>query len=183
MTSTPTDDAKHGTLLRIRHFLGSTILGNIIAATGIVIPIIFVIIGLNQEEPDDEPTITIDLSDQESIPRCVTVTGSAPILENKELWFANIANENDMYIEKIKHRTNGDWEITTKIGAIGGTGEEFDIFVFYLDEEMSKFLEGIVGLTDNEEGYWHANELPPGAYETESVTVIRNADVDDSDCF
>lgn len=134
------------------------------------------------ETPDPIP-VTFDLADGAAVPRCAVFSGTAPQLDGRTLWFANAEVGGAFYVKEVDRHADGEWEIRTTVGADDSAGLQAAIYVFYVDEATSAFLQGLHGVAlDDGPGYWYADALPPHLGEAAELAVERDGDPDSPAC-
>lgn len=112
---------------------------------------------------------------------CATLTGSAPVVDDHPLWLAVRPPDDRYYLFPADHHRDEQWDLTTTIGIAGDTGQQFNVFAFYLDEDMSDFLAGFQAHADDGElaADWHVKDLPPGVSDAPNQLFVRSADTEE----
>ncbi|MET8150152.1 hypothetical protein ACIBSW_08530 [Actinoplanes sp. NPDC049668] len=132
--------------------------------------------------PNNE--IEIELQDNEIVPHCLTLHGSAPHRDGMSIMEAHHSTANRYYFNRTI-RTKGDgFSMTSNIGGDSATGQSYILEVFYVSDEMTRFLLSLngVGETGVGAGQAFAGSLPPGAENVERRTVRRSERVDLAEC-
>jgi len=153
----------------------------IVAVIGVITSIAFGVIAINtdSESPATEdprkPDFTIDEFNGE-MPRCFTITGTAPQEAGKKLLLAHRTGNNKYYFVPVNPMKSGRWNVTQTMGS--GTGDvEFYFYLLQVDSTMSDFMGSIEALADDGSGgYYRTTMLPPGAQVKAESTTMSAAD-------
>lgn len=151
-----------------------------VAAAAIVGTVYPVIAAVSSPQADDPAQTGIEFNPIRSpMPRCLTLSGTAPADDNKELWLAfRAADASDFYLLHPRKDVDGRrWRITDTVGnGVGGVTHEF--FAFQIDGQMSEFLASIDPEAENGGGaYYFTTKLPPGVEVGEpDLTLVSAAD-------
>jgi hypothetical protein len=112
--------------------------------------------------PDDlAGEVTIDAPDV-PVPRCAMLRGSAPTLDGRRLWIGIRGEAERYYFRRVEYHREGRWEVITTVGGVDDEEKPFNIYAFYLNEDLSLFLGGLVAQDDQRVlQEWHTADLPP----------------------
>jgi hypothetical protein len=134
-------------------------------------------------EGEIDGSVEFDFDEGAVVPRCAALSGTAPQREGYTLWFANAESGGAYYVKEIDRHVGDEWEIRTTIGGDDSPGLRANVFVFYVDNDTSSFLQSIHGVASDEgPGYWSSELLPPTAAAIAETTVTRDADPDSPSC-
>lgn len=131
------------------------------------------------------PNITIDGTDDGSIPLCATIKGSAPVVQHRDLWIAyrrdTPNNRTHLFIRTIKGEGTERWQTPpSEVGRKSSTGHRYRFYAFYASKDFSSFLAGAAaGITDDltpAQPYPYFIALPQGVEDSPIRTFTRNAD-------
>ena len=149
----------------------STIAAFVIAALSLTRDITnFTIVAVNEDS-----NISIDAPQNLSLPRCVTLTGRAPLNENATLWVAQAkTGGSEFYFSETSRvsPTATGWSAKVTLGAENDESRIYDVWAFFLPNDVNAFVTSLSarGL-DGSPGYWFSRSLPPGVAEKPTLTV------------
>ena len=149
----------------------STIAAFVIAALSLTRDITnFTIVAVNEDS-----NISIDAPQNLSLPRCVTLTGSAPLKENATLWVAHTkTGGSEFYFSKTSRvsLTATGWSAKVILGAENDESRIYDIWAFFLPNDFNDFVTSLSARgMDGSSGYWFSRSLPPGVDEKPTLRV------------
>jgi hypothetical protein len=125
--------------------------------------------------------ITFDFDPGLAVERCATLSGTAPQKDDATLWVATAANDR-FYLHEIDRHDDEEWRASITIGAAADTATVFEVHVFYLDNDISKFLASVHGVSDDSDrDYWYAETLP--TTEAVETSVVRSTTADSAQCI
>jgi hypothetical protein len=112
------------------------------------------------------------------IPRCATLSGSAPVKDRFDLWIAHRTVGSDAFYLNQAHRDGSEparWSMTATIGPTRTDGLSYEFFAFYAESDLSRFFDGIEArANDGSGGYFFVESLPPGVSLKPLATLARD---------
>ncbi|BCJ53407.1 hypothetical protein Asp14428_48820 [Actinoplanes sp. NBRC 14428] len=128
--------------------------------------------------PDSK--IVLSSKDNDIVPHCFVLRGSAPQREGMVLVEAHHSSANRYYFNRVVRGEGDDFTMTSNVGSDSSTGQVYTMEVFYLPAETAGFVLGLEGTGESgtDDGQAFASSLPPGAENIERRTV-RRSDVPD----
>ena len=145
----------------------------------------FTIAAVNEDSNISIDNISIDAPQNLSLPRCVTLTGSAPLNENATLWVAHTrTGGSEFYFwetSRVSPTATG-WSAKVILGAENDEGRIYDIWAFFLPNDFNAFVTSLSARgMDGSSGYWFSRSLPPGVDEKPTLTV-STSNTSNEDC-
>ena len=129
----------------------------------------------------DNTKITIDPPETGRIPVCATFRGSAPVKKGKVLWL--IHGNTDHYVLKKATPEPGDrWSVMRTTDS-GPEGSRIEVYVFYVDEPLSRFMDGLWARgSDGKPSGVFTKGLPPGAQDVVHQFAARDGPPNNTAC-
>lgn len=125
-------------------------------------------------------SITVDQADVRKSSMCTYVSGSAPDRDDATLWMA--LRDRDLedarfFLEKVTHVPGSErWDQKFRMGdEHKDVGHTFDIYVFFVSNDVSRFIDGLRVRTWDETGeaYSYFDSLPPQVSTKPLATMVR----------
>lgn len=113
--------------------------------------------------------ISIDLEDGAVVARCAELGGTAPQMEDAQLWVVIELSGGRLVYRPVDRHVGNEWQTNVTIGAASDADLVFVVKALYFSNAVSELLED--GL-DNDDAY--AKELPPHEGEVASTSVRRD---------
>jgi len=124
--------------------------------------------------PPGPSAITLVPLDRATITRCTLFQGTAPEISGKVLWWAQ-ESDNQVYLAKPVLEGEGKWSLRKTIGSASGASQPWQIHVFFVSDEQSRFLSSLQGWSNaGQVGYYSTSQLPPGVTGLVTHTVVRD---------
>jgi hypothetical protein len=131
----------------------------------------------------DHTKISIDPPERGKVPLCAAFRGTAPVKKGKVLWLMH-GNTGHYVIKKAQHESDGRWIVSgTNVGGPDNTGDTYHLYVFYVDEPLSQFMDGLwARRPDGRPGGVFVSALPPNAQDVVHETIVRDGPPYDTPC-
>ena len=116
-------------------------------------------------------------------PMCTYISGSAPHREDLTLWMA--LRDRDLedarfFLEKVTHVPGSErWDQKFRMGdERKDVGHTFDIYVFFVSNDVSNFIDGLHVRTweETDQAYSYFEALPPQVSTKPLATMVRTGE-------
>jgi hypothetical protein len=153
----------------------------IVVAAATVVGAIFAVIAVMDPKNGESEESAISVDPVSGLtPRCLTLHGTAPDLDGKQLWvaFRSLGESEFCYLLPSRDADRNRWRVKDVVGdGTGGRTHEF--FVFFVDNSLSEFMKSIRPVSDNGEFgvHYYTTQLPPGvSVDQPDITLVSAED-------